>query len=76
MLNSNSKRQLNALRIKSVIDFKCYQDQEKDIKEWKRQEFNHLNIPILAEDNVVVDFDWIVEKIEEAEKPVLLVCQV
>ncbi|KAM3146220.1 hypothetical protein pb186bvf_001565 [Paramecium bursaria] len=73
VFNANSKQQLNALKIKSLIDLK-FQEEEQQ-KNWQQEEFKYENYGIPQYGDYKVDFKTIVEAIKNAEKPLLIYCE-
>ncbi|CAD8201734.1 unnamed protein product [Paramecium octaurelia] len=72
-LNANSKRQLDALQIKTIIDFKRYEPDAK-LSVWKKEQYNYINYPISEEGEQLIDFSQITDLIESQNAPVLLCC--
>ncbi|CAD8110619.1 unnamed protein product [Paramecium sonneborni] len=72
-LNANSKKQLDALQIKTIIDFKNYEANAK-ISEWKKEEFKYINYPINESGEELIDFSEITNIIDFQNSPKLLCC--
>ncbi|CAD8189663.1 unnamed protein product [Paramecium pentaurelia] len=72
-LNANSKKQLDALQIKTIIDFKTYEPDAK-FSVWKKEQYNYINYPISEEGEQLIDFYQITDLIESQNTPILLCC--
>ncbi|CAD8105865.1 unnamed protein product [Paramecium sonneborni] len=72
-LNANSKKQLEALQIKTIIDFKNYEPNVQ-ISGWKKEQYNYINYPISEGGEQLIDFCQITDLIESQNGAVLLCC--
>ncbi|CAD8091838.1 unnamed protein product [Paramecium primaurelia] len=72
-LNANSKKQLDALQIKTIIDFKTYEPDAK-FSVWKKEQYNYINYPISEGGEQLIDFYQITDLIESQNTPILLCC--
>jgi hypothetical protein len=84
IFSSNSERQLKDLKIKSLVDFVEYKDEENGeqsanrIPQFKKDEnkYNFLHLPFNKDVHVNINFDEINQEIEKRvnEGPTLLYC--
>ncbi|CAD8203221.1 unnamed protein product [Paramecium pentaurelia] len=72
-LNANSKKQLDALQIKTIIDLKKYEP-DAQLSSWKKEQYNYINYPISEGGEQFIDFYQITDLIESQDAPILLCC--